>query len=148
MTMGETDQHIKLLVEYEDGDESVGIESLWTRPVDGGYEIDNIPFYAKSLAVGDIVTATPDSDGLLKLNRVVKESGHSTVRLWFSDAKDVAEVRAELKARGCPSEVDIERLVAVDVPPGVPYREIRQYLDEREGEGLFEYQEACLAQKP
>ena len=39
---------------------------------------------------------------------------------------------------------DLPRLVAVDVPPHVPYEGIKTFLEQGEQAGQFEYQEACL----
>ena len=47
---------------------------------------------------------------------------------------------------GCPSELDLDRLVAVDIPPTVPYSDVRAYLEKNERLGVFEYEEGCLGQ--
>jgi hypothetical protein len=44
----------------------------------------------------------------------------------------------------CGSEVDLARLVAVDVPATVDDAMVQKYLDEKESAGVFEYEEACL----
>jgi hypothetical protein len=51
-----------------------------------------------------------------------------------------------MRALGCNSELDLPRLVAADVPPNIPYEQIRSYLDEKERAGVFEYEEGCLGQ--
>lgn len=141
------EQHVKVLLDIERDDGRFEVESVWAVPENGGYRLDNIPFYARGLAFGDIVSATPDTDGLLRCTGLVTASGHSTIRLWFSDSNDVHSVRNELRAMGCDSEQDISRLVAVDVPPVVPYEEVRNYLEEKERAGLLEYEEGCLGQR-
>jgi hypothetical protein len=124
------------------GDET---ETLWVMKRDSGYEIDNIPFYVQELALGDIVTAEPDEGGALWFSELVAPSGHSTVHLWFTQEKDVEPVRAVLRQLGCPSEVsDLPRLVAVDVPPDVPYKQVKEFLEQCESSGRLQYQEACL----
>ena len=140
-------KHVKVLFDVE-GDGGTQLESMWAVPVDGGYRLDNIPFYVRGFASGDVVSATPDPDGLLRSTGLVCASGHSTVRLWFADAGDVQKVRDELRAMGCDTELDLPRLVAVDVPPSIPYERIRTYLDEKERAGVFEYEEGCLGQAP
>jgi hypothetical protein len=130
-----------------EGDEE--IETMWTVERPDGYEIDNIPFYVKELALGDVVSVQPDTDGVLRYSRLVRPSHHSTIRLWFADEHDVDRIRAELQQLGCPSELsDLPRLVAVDIPPNVPYAWIKTVLDRGEREGTFEYQEACLGFLP
>jgi hypothetical protein len=138
--------HIKLLFEVDTEDGGTEIESLWALPVAKGYKIDNIPFYAKEVACNDIVSADPDEDGMLWFTGLVEASGHSTIRLWFASRADVAQVRNTLRQMGCSSELDVDRLVAVDIPPDVPYESVREYFDQQESAGVFEYEEACLGQ--
>lgn len=137
---------VKVLFDIERDDGTHEVESVWASAVEGGYRLDNIPFYARGFAWGDLVSAAPDPDGLLRFTGLVAPSGHSTIRLWFVDASDVQKVRDELRAVGCDTELDLSRLVAVDVPPDIPYKRIRAYLDDKERAGVFEYEEGCLAQ--
>ena len=144
--MKQTSKHVKVLFEIPGPDGSCEVESLWALPTDRGYRIDNIPFYAKEVAYNDIVAAVADESGALCFQHLVEAAGHSTVRLWFARDADVQGVRDTLRQLGCASELDLARLVAVDVPPSVPYSEIRRYLDVQEAARVFEYQEACLGQ--
>ena len=146
-TEEERANHVKVLFEIENEDGNVEIESVWAVPVEHGYQIDNIPFYAKEVAYNDIVSAEPDEDGMLRFTGLVRASGHSTIRLWFANEVDVTSVRDTLRSMGCPSELDLSRLVAVDIPPSIPYDRIRTYLDQQESAGIFEYEEACLGQE-
>lgn len=137
---------VKVLFELKNEDGSNEVESVWAVPVQTGYQIDNIPFYAKEVACNDIVNAEPDEDGLLRFTGLVTASGHSTIRLWFASETHVMQERETLRTMGCSSELDLPRLVAVDIPPSVPYESIRAYLDQQESAGKFEYEEACLGQ--
>jgi hypothetical protein len=121
------------------------IETLWAEPSGEGWRVDNIPFYAKSLALNDLVLAKKGEDGELLFERLLSPSGHSTIRLWFASEEFVQDVRDALRAMGCESELsDLSRLVAVDVPPDVNYEEVSRYLDSLEHSGVLEYEEACL----
>lgn len=122
------------------------VESIWAVPVAGGYKIDNIPFYVREVACEDVVSVDIDTDGVLHFKALVTASEHSTVRLWFANEGDVIGVRESLRNMGCSSEVDLSRLVAVDIPPSIPYERIRVYLDKLESEAVLEYEEACLGQ--
>lgn len=146
MSKSDLADHVKVLFDVKGDDGSVEIESMWALPVERGYKIDSIPFYAMGVACNDTVSAERDAGGMLRATGVVVASGHSTVRLWFEKETDVARVRNELRAMGCPSELDLSRLVAVDVPPTTPYDRVRTYLDRQEAAGVFEYEEACLGQ--
>lgn len=118
---------------------------MWTVKRDDGYKLDNIPFYVKELALGDVVSARADADGALCFSELVHPSGHSTVHLLFSNEGDVKPTRDELKRMGCASELsDLPCLVAGDVPPHVPYDRVKVLLERGERDGVFEYQEACL----
>jgi hypothetical protein len=146
--MKEQASHVKILFKYDGAtDDQYEIESIWAIPRSEGYELDNIPFYARLVALGDIVSATRGDDGELWYDGLVRPSGHSTVRLWFAHENDVQRTRDELRALGCLSELsELPRLVAVDIPPDIPYSLVKSKLDEGERGGRFEYEEACLAQ--
>jgi Domain of unknown function (DUF4265) len=134
--------YVKIEFEIEGGD----VETMWAIPLEEGYCIDNIPFYARGVAWGDVVRAVPDSEGRLRFEDLVTPSGHSTVRLWFATAADVIGVRNALRKIGCGSELDLERLVAVDIPAEVEYSAVRTFLDGQEKLGVLEYEEGCIAQ--
>lgn len=138
--------HVKILFEVENEDGTTDIEGVWAVPDGTGYRLDNIPFYAREVAVHDVVGATPDPDGALRFEGLQRASGHSTIRLWFEKEDGVQAARDHLRGLGCPSELDLSRLVAVDVPPTVSYATIRAYLDGQQASGVFEYEEGCLGQ--
>lgn len=146
MSEKKTVEHVKVLFDIVNDDGSIDVESVWAVPTASGYRIDNIPFYVKGIACNDEVIAEPAPDGLLHFVELRSPAGHSTVRLWFADASNVLPVRDCLRKMGCSSELDLSRLVAVDIPPSVPYSRIRVYLDLQEAAGIFEYEEACLGQ--
>jgi len=127
-----------------EGSEEFEVESLWASPVADSYKLDNIPFYARGVSFADTVIAEK-VDGCLYMSELSEPSGHSTVRLWFGDEKDVQATRKALSSMGCSSEIsDQPRLVAVDIPASVAYENIRAYLDEGEANGKWDYEEACL----
>lgn len=138
-------ERLKLRFPFENSEGIGETETLWVIKRDDGYELDNIPFYVTGLAVGDLVSARPDTDGVLWYSELIKPSGHSTIQLWIERQEDVASVRAALRELGCDSEVsDLPRLVSVNVPRNVPYTKVQAYLEQGERSGRFEYQEACL----
>jgi hypothetical protein len=141
-------EHTKILFEYEgSAPDQLELESIWACPVDDGFKIDNIPFYVRGIALDDIVSAERDDGGMLRYQRLIRSSGHSTIRLWFADDEErrIISVRQMFRDLGCESEQsDRRRLVAVDIPPSISYEQIRAVLDEQEKLGVFEYEEACL----
>ncbi|MBK9034825.1 MAG: DUF4265 domain-containing protein [Myxococcales bacterium] len=122
-------------------------ETMWATAVVDGYQVDNIPFYATGLACGDVVSAQPQLDGMLRFVGLTRSGGHTTVRVVIPEPKKVGEVRAALRALGCESEgSDVPCLVAVDVPPDVRYSDVRALLDRLLAEAVLDYEEACLGQ--
>ena len=144
-------KQVKLILEYEGATPgSLDVESVWASPVPTGFAVDNIPFRAQGIALGDVVSAEPDEDGMLRFRSLVMPSGHSTIRLWFSKEHEnlVPSVRQQLREMGCISELsDLPRLVAVDIPPSVSYDRVRQIFERGEKDGTFEYEEGCVAHR-
>jgi hypothetical protein len=122
-------------------------ENLWAVPVgEGLFRIDNIPFFAQSIALGDIVAASPE-EGLLRFKEVVQPSGHSTVRLILYDEAEVPKVLEHFKQLGCDSERShIPGLIAIDVPPSISWASIQWELETGHSQERWDYEEACLGQ--
>lgn len=146
--MNEPDgSHVRVQFYIPQDDGTFEVESLWAVPVAIGYRLDNIPFFVRGLAWGDVVSVEAEPDGGLRYKELVATSGHSTVRVLLSFPGDTQRVRDELGALGCSSERWRNNLIAVDVPPNVAYESVRSYLDIGEKAGLFEYEEGCLADR-
>lgn len=136
----------KLFVDVTMHDGTQEIESVWARPVGENFSIENIPFYATDLALGDVVSASIDPDGGKRYQRLVTPSGHSTLQVVVFDRNGVEAVREKLRTMGCASELsDLPTLIAVDVPADVEYEPIRDWLDSLERAETASYREACLA---
>ena len=134
---------VKILLEYEDEGEII-LESVWTTPIGEYFRIDNIPFYAESIAFGDLVSAK-EENGELIFDSLIEASGHSVIQIIFYDKKDVDRVTQDLINLGCEWEGShIATYIAVDVPPSVPYKTIQAYLDQKTSEEVLGYKEACL----
>jgi len=129
-------------------------EWLWANRVsDSTFQIDNVPFFAKQISWGDIVSAQQTGTGLI-FQKLIQPSGHSTVRvIVFREGRNdeqlgaaVESIRQTLRAMGCSTELShIPNLVAVDIPPNVDYEQVSAFLSQKERDGLLEYEEACLA---
>ncbi|HYO52303.1 DUF4265 domain-containing protein [Archangium sp.] len=148
MTSSKNGDWVKVVVKLEKDEDDyppADYENLWAVPVGGGlFRIDNIPFFAKSIALGDIVSADPEQ-GLLKFKEVVKPSGHSTIRLIVYDEAEVPSVLEHFEKLGCTNEKShIPGLVALDVPPSVSLDALRQVLDSGMEQKRWDYEEACL----
>lgn len=132
-----------------DGYPPFDFEWLWCRSLgQGTFVIDNIPFFVPSIAVEDHVMASTRADGQLLFLRLLKSSGHSTLRILLSSEDLVQQVRNELRDKGCGTEVShLPRLLAVDVPATADLNAIRRWLAAGETKSLWEYEESCLAKR-
>lgn len=136
----------KIIFEYQNANNDYELESAWATKVGDHYKLDNILFYAPEYSWGDIVSVEK-REGELYVTGLVKESGHSTVRILFNDQKDVQNTRDQLKKMGCDSELsNISTLIAVDIPPHIKYEKIKEFLGEGEKNEKWGYEEACLTQ--
>lgn len=144
MTEATPPAHVKVLFYVEEEDGTVEVESMWAVPDGEGYRVDNIPFRARSVAWNDLVAVEVEADGRLRYTGLIAASGHSTIRVLVRDRAALQRVRDELRAMGCASEW-MHSLVAVDVPPTVAYGPVRVYLGDGQREGVFEFEEGCLA---
>jgi hypothetical protein len=145
----DTDGMVKVVFELEKDEDDyppADYEGLWAIPVgEGLFQIDNIPFFAQEIALGDVVSAIPEG-GELRFQQVVRPSGHRTLRLIIYDKEQVPAVRKLLEERGCASEGShIPGLISVDVPPSVSLAMLRSLLDAGEAQERWGYEEACLA---
>ncbi|MFP2906906.1 DUF4265 domain-containing protein [Pyxidicoccus sp. 3LFB2] len=150
MSAPATGDRVKVVVKLEkdeDGFPPADYEGLWARPLGGGeFQIDNVPFFAKGIAYGDVVSALAVNQEL-QFRQVVRPSGHATLRLIIYDEEDVASVKALLEQQGCSIERShIPGLISVDVPPAVSLSALKPLLDEGEARERWGYEEACLPQ--
>ena len=76
---------------------------------------------------------------------VVRQSGHSTLRVVLFDTTVLDSVRANLSELGCSTELShLPNLIAVDIPPDVELNRIREYLSRGELDGRWEYEESAV----
>ncbi|MBC6462682.1 DUF4265 domain-containing protein [Actinomadura sp. HBU206391] len=66
----------------EDGWPPASSEWLWVlRLIADVAKIDNIPFFVRNLALGDLLQTSVDGDGRLRPEERLKWSGHCTIRV-------------------------------------------------------------------
>lgn len=148
MSVRPSTAHVKMLVHLEqdeDGYPPTTEESLWVLPMEGGlFQVDNIPFFAWDLALGDVVAAEPE-EGVWRFKRVIRRSGHATLRLLLYDVAEVPTAIERFARLGCLSERShIPGLIVLDVPPSTPWTEVKRLLVEGEAEERWGYEEACV----
>jgi hypothetical protein len=152
MSVDTSTSHVKMLVRLEqdeDGYPPTTEESLWVIPLgEGRFQVDNTPFFAWDMALGDVVAADPE-DGAWRFRRLVRRSGHATLRLIIYDVAEVPSVIEQFTRLGCLSERShIPGLIALDVPPSTSWAEVKQLLAEGEANERWGYEEARLPEEP
>src|SRR4051794_37589642 len=84
---GGISQVIKVNCPLPATDRAAGVvaENLWAEVLGSDrFRIDNVPFYAYGVSLGDVVRAD-EIDGRLVFRDVVARSGHSTYRVLVKD---------------------------------------------------------------
>lgn len=131
---------------------AVGGESLWARPLgDDTYELRNVPFHAYDLNFHDVVEAVSASPDLKPaIRRVVRRSGHRTLRVIFRESTPEAQrapLLKSLKDLGASFERATDILFAIDIDATGDYQRVCDRIVVWESEGLLEY-ETCEARVP
>jgi hypothetical protein len=101
-------------------------EPLWARALGNEeYELRNVPLSVASAHLFDVVRCTRTPDGVLKVDEIVRPSGHRTI--WISFPSDVShENRRMVLRRVREHGLHFERghqSYAIDVPPERDYGE-------------------------
>lgn len=116
------EERVKIVFELErdeDGYPPFESEAVWAVALPtGNYRIDNIPFYAYDLALGDVVKATEDpTNRLLRFDAIMEVSSNNTIRMAIPEPGRMKAVQDELRKMGCESEViGVEGLISVNIP--------------------------------
>lgn len=142
--------HQKVLFELEQDDEGyppINVEGVWAEEIgDGRYMIDNIPFFARSATLGDVITVRQFRDEMF-YESTQERSGNSLLRVAFFDGRDPSALRSQLTKLGCSTELShLQSLIAVNVPPTVKLKDVQDVLNEGAGNGCWDYEEAILRQ--
>ncbi|MFF3202331.1 DUF4265 domain-containing protein [Streptomyces sp. NPDC002962] len=128
----------------------VSVERLWGEKTDVKFEIRvvNTPFFVRGISFGDLVRVRADHERReLVYDGFTTASGHSTVRIIFMRGEVRQQVEQGLREAGCSWETagGFPNLLAVDIPPGVSYRELRRWLLDRVDSGDIEIQESSVS---
>jgi hypothetical protein len=120
-------------------------ESLWAYEVEPGlYSLDNVPFFARGVSWGDVVSGEQKGDEL-HFKEVVRPSDHSVLRVIVHDKSKVGEMHDKLKEMNCDTEQShLPSLLTVDVPPTADLRKVLDFLSEGEADGRWTYEEASI----
>jgi len=133
MTDVDTRPYVKILFRHIDDDGSVYVETPWARCVGPDlYELDNLPWYAYRVSVGDIVEARKAVDGFPEFVRTVRKSGNRTVRVILkppvNESAESMRILEQLHSMGCSYEGINNSYFAVSIPADVDLTSIREFL--------------------
>jgi len=135
----------KIIFEYYNLENEYALESAWAEKIGDNYKLNNVLFYASGYSWGDIVEVEERS-GELFVTGLVKESGHTTLRIIFYEENIIKPTMDQLEQMQCSWEgSNFPRLVSVDIAPEVDYTVIKKFLDEGERKDMWSYEESCLA---
>jgi hypothetical protein len=130
----------------EEGFPPFDVEDLWGVETDYPlhFRIDSIPFFAKQVAVGDVVRVK-ESDGNYRFDRVITKSKNSLIRVIVYKGSDGEQIRRNLAGLGCSTEAFKDQpIVAVDVPAPTDLTRVQEYLAELERTDVASYEEPIL----
>ena len=121
-------------------------ESVWCHVHGDYFIIDNIPFVAKRISLGDVIKAEFDQEEeRYYFEDFVSISGNTTVRIFVYDDDLIEPIRKWLSDSGCESEVlQVRGIVAVNIPKVLSYTPIKAFLEIGEQRGQWVYEESCL----
>ena len=126
-------------------------ETLWVAQIAGDlYELKNAPCYAYGLNMGDRVEARVDPPALkLQIKKVIKGSGHDTLRALFQEhvpMKERLDLVKAMEAYGAATQQVTAQFFVFDIPPEGDFDAIYQQLESLEKSGLLEF-ETCEARE-
>ncbi len=129
----------------EDGYPPVNYESVWLKKNEQGeYELDNIPFYIYGVSKCDVL-AFQENKGEFVVSGVLRNNGHSTMRVYMNVEEQKINVISALQLLGgVTNSANASPLFGLDIPPSVSISDIDLFLKDKLDEGILDYEDACL----
>jgi Domain of unknown function (DUF4265) len=127
----------KVLFRVPEDDGSANVETLWAYDLGNDrYRLDNSPFYAYSVSVGDIVFAPADpAEGRPTFKEVFEKSGNRTVRVILdpplATGNSSDDVVQELLSLGCLYEGANPSYLCIVIPPEADFSLVCERLTAR-----------------
>jgi hypothetical protein len=128
----------KVLFRVAEDDGSANVETLWAFDLgDDRYRLDNSPFYAYSVSVGDVVFAPVDPDEERPIFKsVLEKSGNRTVRVILDPPLATGNssdgVVQELLSLGCSYEGANPGYLCIVIPREADFAAVCERLTKRE----------------
>jgi hypothetical protein len=121
-------------------------ETVWAEKVgDGRYRLRSVPFYAKGLSFGDVVS-TRTRDGKEVVHGVSLHSGHPTYRAFVKapveiGSSDFDRAWRPIQELGATYERATDHLIAIDVPSSADLDAVYALLESGEAAGVWNFEE-------
>ena len=141
--MSKEPEHVRVHVTLK-GSDGISGESMWAFDLgDGRCQIDNIPFFAYGLNLGDVVRVAEHEGFRREVMENVEKSGNRTFRVALE--KGCSEESAEalvtkLRRMGVRLERGFSILLALSVPPEANYKAVRRCLLEWQATGRIDFE--------
>lgn len=146
--------HVKVVFDLprdEDGWPPASSERLWAvrLPDRDHVRLDNVPWFARNVADGDVFRVSADEDGLVRAVERVSWSGNCTIRVIpFQEghlAGDIQRVLDMFTPLGIEGEgIAQYGMAALSVPPKADLGAVKRILKDGEANGWWEYEEGCV----
>jgi hypothetical protein len=135
----------KLILPYKDDEGIIRGEAILATKEGNYYRIKSIPVHASKIALYDLI-GVRKREGVLYFHTIIESSGRSVIQMIVFRDRQIKAIGEELEGFGCMwRRSDDKHLIAFDVPKYVPYRPIKDWLDQGEREQRWGYREACLS---
>ncbi|OAI19161.1 MULTISPECIES: DUF4265 domain-containing protein [Methylomonas] len=124
----------KVLFRVPNENGTAEVESLWAYDLGNDrYKIDNLPFFAYSVSLHDIVLAPLNSvEGMATFERVLSKSGNRTIRVIFnppvSEGNESKALLDTLISLGVEYEGANPTYIVLNLPPAVDFDVVVQRL--------------------
>ena len=135
----------KLILPYKDDEGIIRGETVIAAKEGNYYRIKSIPIYASKIALYDLI-GVDKREGVLYFKEIIEGSERNVIQMIVFKSRQIKNIEKDLEQFGCMwRRSDDKHLIAFDVPKFVPYRPIKDWLDQGEREQRWGYREACLS---
>lgn len=116
-------------------------ESVWVLKKGDFYIVRNIPFFAKGIALDDLIMVD-EHENMKFYKKTVYFSGNSTYRIFTNNDIDSFDFFWKiLEAFGCTYEKATENLFAINVPPSADIYKVYGVFELGEKKKVWEFEE-------
>ena len=133
------------IVQNESGYPPVGEELIWcTLRENGTYLVDNIPFYAPNISLGDEIRVETQNDELW-FEELVNPSKNTTIRVFARKKSFGPSIIPRMQSFGGHTEkMEGVDLVAVSFPPTADLAGALAFLDKESDAGNLAFEESAV----